>query len=232
VLAGTVLAGTGLAETVLAGTVLAETGPASRRYGGRVATLTPHFREFLPDWIGRQPWYAGQGTPAMRPVGFFRLEDPDGAVGIETHLLTDGSATYQIPMTYRGAPLDHLAGDTGTEPAAALIAKAEHSELGTRWIYDAVRDPAWVAAMGTLVAARASAVTRGDPALGPVEVHGVLCRPWPVGTEPVIELRRMIAAGPPPEGPDVLGFVVRHWHDGSAGGPAVRGCLAVLRNGS
>jgi hypothetical protein len=196
-----------------------------------VATLTPEFREFLPDWIRRQPWYAGSGAPAMRPVGYVRLEDPDGVVGIETHLLTDGSQVYQIPMTYRGAPLSQLAGEPGAEPAAALIAKAEHSELGTRWIYDAVRDPAWVAAMGTLVATQASAATRGDPALGPVEVGGVLRRPWPASAKPVIELRRLVAAGPPPDGPDVLGFVRRRWHEGSAGGPLVEGCLAVLRLG-
>jgi Maltokinase N-terminal cap domain len=47
-------------------------------------TLTPSFRDFLPCWIARQPWYRGGGVPAIRPVGFFRLEDPAGAVGIET----------------------------------------------------------------------------------------------------------------------------------------------------
>ena len=67
------------------------------------ATLTPHFREFLPPWVARQPWYRGTGTPSLSPVGYFRFEDPAGEVGIETDLVTDGSALYQIPMTYRGA---------------------------------------------------------------------------------------------------------------------------------
>jgi len=57
-------------------------------------TLTPAFRDFVPGWIARQPWYRGAGVPATRPVGFFRLEDPAGEVGIETHLLTDGAAVY------------------------------------------------------------------------------------------------------------------------------------------
>ena len=69
------------------------------------ATLTPHFRDFLPAWVGRQPWYAGDGIPSLTPVGFLRMEDPAGAVGIETHLVSDGTAVYQVPMTYRGAPL-------------------------------------------------------------------------------------------------------------------------------
>jgi hypothetical protein len=106
-----------------------------------VATLTPGFREFLPPWVARQPWYAGTGVPALRPVGAFRLEDPDGEVGMETHLFTDGSAVYQVPMTYRGAPLAE----------GALIATAEHSELGQRWIYDAESDPVWRAELLRLV---------------------------------------------------------------------------------
>jgi hypothetical protein len=67
-------------------------------------TLIPHFSEFLPAWLARQPWYAGCSTPFPTPVGYFRFEDPVGEVGIETHLVSDGRAVYQIPMTYRGAP--------------------------------------------------------------------------------------------------------------------------------
>lgn len=100
-------------------------------------TLTPGFREFLPSWIARQPWYAGPASPALRPAGFIRYEDPVGEVGMETHLLTDGSTTYQVPLTYRGAPLP--GGD------AALVTEAVHSELGARWIYDAEADPVWIA---------------------------------------------------------------------------------------
>jgi Maltokinase N-terminal cap domain len=49
-------------------------------------TLTPSFREFMPQWLARQHWYLGVGVPVLRPVGAFRLEDPDGEVGIETQL--------------------------------------------------------------------------------------------------------------------------------------------------
>ena len=55
------------------------------------ATLTPHFRDFLPDWMARQPWYRGSDRPSLQMVGAFRFEDPAGEVGIETHLLTDGA---------------------------------------------------------------------------------------------------------------------------------------------
>jgi hypothetical protein len=32
------------------------------------ATLTPHFRDFLPPWLVRQPWYAGPGMPSLSPI--------------------------------------------------------------------------------------------------------------------------------------------------------------------
>lgn len=59
-------------------------------------TLTPHFDDFLPGWVARQPWYPGAGTPSLRPVG-------------------------------------------------SLVATAEHSELGPRWINNAETDPVWCA---------------------------------------------------------------------------------------
>jgi Maltokinase N-terminal cap domain len=55
--------------------------------------------------VARQPWFRGRGVPSLTPIGYFRLEDPSGEVGIETHLVTDGLALYQVPMTYRGAPM-------------------------------------------------------------------------------------------------------------------------------
>jgi hypothetical protein len=101
-----------------------------------VATLTPSFRDFLPAWVAARPWYRGRGVPALSLIGSYRLDDPAGEVGIETQLVSDGTITYQVPMTYRGTPL-------GNGARASLIATAEHSELGTRWIYDAESDPLW-----------------------------------------------------------------------------------------
>jgi Maltokinase N-terminal cap domain len=168
-----------------------------------VATLTPGFREILPPWLARQPWYAGTGVPVLRPVGTFRLEDPAGEVGMETHLITDGSAVYQLPMTYRGAPLAD----------GALIATAEHSELGQRWIYDAESDPVWRAGLLRLVR------DGGEAGTGEVRVRGVPLSPMP--DPATIELIRMLAAGDA----EVPGMVVGTWQ------PSVTGPLAVIRAG-
>jgi hypothetical protein len=195
-----------------------------------MATLTPAFRDFLPGWIARQPWYSGTGLPATRPVGFYRLEDPAGVVGLETHLLTDGTAVYQIPMSYRGAPLCELAGGSQTDPATALITEAEHSELGPRWVYDAVCDPVWVAAITRLVEAQGSAATRSNDAIGPADVRGLRYRAWAAADQPTIGLNRVLIAGAQPEGPDVVGAVMGRWHAVGADGPATTGCLAVLRS--
>ena len=55
---------------------------------------------------------------------------------METHLVTAGGSLVQIPLTYRDEPLD------GAEDA--LIAEMQHSVLGTRWVYDGLRDPKFV----------------------------------------------------------------------------------------
>jgi hypothetical protein len=66
-------------------------------------------------------------------IGAFRFDDPDGRVGMETHLVTAGDTVLQIPLTYRDEPLDGAEG--------ALIVEMQHSALGTRWVYDGLRDP-------------------------------------------------------------------------------------------
>ena len=52
---------------------------------------------------------------------------------METHLLTAGDTLMQVPLTYRDEPLD------GAEDA--LITEMRHSVLGTRWVYDGLRNP-------------------------------------------------------------------------------------------
>jgi hypothetical protein len=188
-------------------------------------TLTPHFREFLPVWLADQPWYLGSDVPAMSAVGFFRLEDPAGEVGMETHLVMAGSAVYQIPMTFRAAPLSHLADGSET----ALMATAEHSELGTRWIYDATFDPAWAAAVVKLIADEASAATRSSDLFGAADVRGVRRGVWPPQLEPCITVNRVLEPGPEATGPDVLGAVMGSWYPAGPATPVVNGCLAVLR---
>ncbi|APE35252.1 hypothetical protein BOX37_16330 [Nocardia mangyaensis] len=115
-------------------------------------TLVPGKTDLVAAWLPGRQWYQGT-VPRLRKAGGFRLDDPDGAVGIEFLLLMDDSAPvsvlYQVPLTYRGAPLP------GAENA--LLGTAEHGTLGRRWIYDATRDPVAVAAVQDLLAGRAVA---------------------------------------------------------------------------
>ena len=66
-------------------------------------------------------------------IGSYRFDDPDGRVGMETHLVTAGRTLLQVPLTYRDEPLEGA--------ADALIVEMQHSVLGTRWVYDGLRDP-------------------------------------------------------------------------------------------
>lgn len=187
------------------------------------ATLTPHFREFLPEWVARQPWYTGTGVPVLSPVGYFRFEDPEGEVGIETHLVADGSVLYQIPMTYRGAPLKE-ASFTETE---ALITTAEHSVLGTRWIYDGVADPLWVSELLHLVRTNGTSEPSTKRAIGPAEARGRQL--LPAGDTATIELMRVLTTDRPVDERGVAGIVTGTWHPDGPGTAAITGCLAVVR---
>jgi hypothetical protein len=191
------------------------------------ATLVPHFREFLPEWLSRQEWYIGSGIPTLTPVGYFRFEDPDGEVGIETHLLRDASVLYQIPMTYRGAPLtDPLPGVTG-DP---LIATSEHSVLGTRWFYDGAADPVWRGELLGLVGAETVSDPSSKRGVGPAEARGRRTRPGELEADSVtVELNRVLSVGGAVEGPDVAGVVMGTWHPDGPDSAQAGGCLAVLR---
>lgn len=192
------------------------------------ATLSPGFRQFLPGWVARQPWYAGDAKPALRPVGFVRFEDPDGEVGIETHVLTDGNAVYQVPMTYRGAPLPGAA-------EAAVISVSEHSVLGTRWIYDATADPVWRAALLRLIrTGGCSEPAMNQGAIGPATARGQLLAPAGFDDElAVIDLRRVLTGHDPDDlaqslGADAAGVVHGTWRTSPEAAP-VTGILAVVR---
>jgi hypothetical protein len=96
------------------------------------ATITPTKAELMAEWAPTRPW----GPPAADPievVGSYRFDDPDGRVGMETHLVLAGEVLLQIPLTYRDEPLE------GADDA--LITEMQHSVLGTRWVYDGLRDP-------------------------------------------------------------------------------------------
>mgnify|MGYP001028451220 FL=1 len=124
-----------------------------------MATLTPPFAEFLPGWLAAQRWFTGSGrTPVLRRIGGYRLEDPAGEVGVEVHLVVDESGptpvTYHVPLTYRGEPAPEL--------HQALVATAEHSELGPRWIYDGCHDPVYVQALADLMHSGGTVTGEGE----------------------------------------------------------------------
>jgi hypothetical protein len=108
------------------------------------ATITPSKLELLAAWLPTRPWYDGPAEPELTRVAAARFDDPDGEVGIETLIVRAGDGpAWQIPLTYRGAPLD------GAE--AYLVGTVEHSVLGKRWVYDATGDPVYVAELTRVI---------------------------------------------------------------------------------
>jgi hypothetical protein len=108
------------------------------------ATLTPSKIELLQAWIPHQPWLGDADATTVEAVGAYRFDDPDGEVGIETHLLrTADGQILQVPVTYRGSP------EAGAD--SWLIGITQHSVLGERWVYDACGDPVYVTALATAV---------------------------------------------------------------------------------
>lgn len=111
--------------------------------------LKPTKLELLTAWLPTRPWYRGTGEPELAKAGGFRLDDPQGAVGIEFLVVTDVSGAYLVPLTYRGAPL------SGAEHA--LVGTMEHGVLGRRWAYDGCHDPVLVAQLLALIEGRVEA---------------------------------------------------------------------------
>lgn len=177
------------------------------------AQLQPSKQEMLESFVADQSWWpAGLAVPAW--AASFRFDDPDGDVGLETFLLPVDGGWVQVPLTYRGAPLD----------GGALAAETEHSVLGHRWVYDGPSDPVWVAettaviqqgrgdvAMvrsdGTWIDRRPTMATvkgsgsgsgrlelaRHLPATPPADATGTLTGTWP-GQESAIALAWLVEA--------------------------------------
>lgn len=108
------------------------------------AQLRPTKIELLSAWVPTQSWAADVDTSDLESVGAFRFDDPDGEVGVETHLLraADGQI-IQVPLTYRARALE------GADDS--LITKMHHSVLGERWVYDACIDPVFAGTLATTI---------------------------------------------------------------------------------
>ncbi len=121
------------------------------------ATITPTKRELIAKWAPTRPW-GPSPADGVDVIGSYRFDDPDGRVGMETHLVAAGGVLMQVPLTYRDEPLD------GAEDA--LITEMQHSVLGTRWVYDGLRDPQFVIMLAAV------AMTGQGEALGMVVYDG------------------------------------------------------------
>lgn len=100
--------------------------------------LVPSKLELLAGWAPSQSWFAGEADAAFATIASYRFDDPEGEVGVETLMVRAGNGpVLQIPLTYRNEPV------AGAEHF--LIGTMEHGVLGTRWTYDAVGDPIYLA---------------------------------------------------------------------------------------
>jgi hypothetical protein len=184
-------------------------------------TMEPTKLELLTDWLPKQSWYVGDvATPDLGKAGGFRLDDPEGAVGIEFMVVVDVSGqepvAYLVPMGYRDAALEGV-------PGEAFIGTSEHGVLGTRWIYDGVHDPVVMAQLGALL--RGEAVpqqqSRSDAPDPTVVVDGVGGGP---GDGLDVQVNRVLRSAEAPQGSAgrlVAGWT---WPDGTA----ARGVLAAV----
>ncbi|MFD9293123.1 1,4-alpha-glucan branching protein [Streptomyces sp. NPDC060030] len=216
-------------------------------------TMEPGKLQLLAAWLPTRPWYTGTGAPELARAGGFRLDDPEGEVGMEFMVVTDTSGdapvAYHVPVTYRGAPLDG-AGE-------ALVGTSEHGVLGRRWVYDGAQDPVLIAQLLALLRGRAvpqaqslsdtpdpSVVVSEAPAgLAAVAASGTT-REGKHGTDIVLDataddevpvtlgVRRVLLPGDPGAGDDdadVLGHVTAGWS--LPEGREIRGPFAILGRG-
>lgn len=156
------------------------------------AEISPSKLEVATAWLDDQPW--GR-TGAVELIGGYRFDDPDGEVGVEALIARRGDLIAQVPLTYRGAPLD------GAEDH--LITTMEHSALGRRWIYDATHDPVAQACFARALA--------GEQQQAAVELHHL-----DGSVEQIDPAVKVHLAGEPSHGSVVLSGDLRSPVDGAA----------------
>ncbi|MEW1863623.1 MULTISPECIES: maltokinase N-terminal cap-like domain-containing protein [unclassified Streptomyces] len=213
-------------------------------------TLVPGKLELVAPWLAAQPWYVGTGrAPELGKSGGFRLDDPEGEVGIEFLVVTDTSGedeprAYLVPLTYRAESLD------GADHA--LIGTTEHGVLGHRWVYDGTHDPVLQAQLLALIQDRAepqaqSASDTPDPTVVPtlngpalpVDAVATTVSHGPDGTELAVEIpayaahtlhlvRALDPNSAAPADPALRAHLTAEWQAPDAD-HRVTGLLAVLR---
>ena len=151
------------------------------------ATLSPSKLELLAPWLVQQSWFEGDAADLER-VAFFRFVDPDGEVGLDSMLIASGGAIYHVPVTWRGSELE----------GGELIGTLEHSELGTRYGYDATTDPVYVSELVRVITEgdTGSAITNvetGEPLPATAEVVGSGVTPG-VDVQGAVRLIRVLDA--------------------------------------
>ncbi|MFD7401980.1 1,4-alpha-glucan branching protein [Streptomyces sp. NPDC059866] len=209
--------------------------------------LKPTKLELLTSWLPSRPWYrGGAGEPKLAKAGGFRLDDPQGEVGIEFIVVTDASGphliTYLVPLTYRGAPLDRA--------EHALVGTMEHGVLGQRWAYDGCQDPVLVAQLLALIEGRVQAQDQNISDVPDREVVASYTSEGSISTDVTVtddqegtglttphgttlRLHRVLQPAPdgpfpPPQG--ATGHVSGSWQ--LPNGSRARGVFAVLHTGT
>jgi Maltokinase N-terminal cap domain len=194
-------------------------------------TLVPGKLDLLRNWLPAQSWYVrtAAARPELSRAGGFRLDDPDGEVGIEFMIVLNqaagDTAAYLVPMTYRGSPL--------ADADDALIGTTEHGVLGTRWIYDGARDQVLITQLAELTQGRAQAQAQSQSSTPDPTVHS---RPVPGSLEATAAKLKIAIVRPliPADsnldadlGPAGVGHVSATWT--AADGSQVRSVVATAR---
>ncbi|MFD9115755.1 maltokinase N-terminal cap-like domain-containing protein [Streptomyces bottropensis] len=205
--------------------------------------LKPTKLELLTSWLPTRPWYAGgPDAPVLAKAGGFRLDDPEGEVGIEFMVAADTSGPapvhYLVPLTYRSAPL----------PGAghALVGTLEHGVLGKRWAYDGCHDAVLLTQLLALFEGRAEPqaqsvsdtpdheITHSYAGDGPLSTTDARATDTPEATEvplaptpTVLHLNRVLRPGSLDLPAAAKGQVTGHWTLPDE--TRARGVFAVLR---
>ena len=141
------------------------------------ASISPTKIELARTWLPQQAWFTGD-PEQVEMMDRFRFVDPDGEVGVETFLLQVGDDLYQLPVTFRAAPLE--------DAEEGFIGTTEHTVLGTRYVYDAMFDPVYLAELERTIreADTAASVARPD---GTIRLPTVIVRGTGVSSATVVD---------------------------------------------